>query len=104
MTADAAFFAEELLADVEHGGVLGDCVRGMALLAAGVIIRGVIQRPEPMFIATVGALDRIECAAVAAVARRAAEFFLRMELQKIGIGMAGERRVLIPGYTEIGFG
>ncbi len=104
VAADATLLAEEFLSLIEHGGMFGDGVRGVALLASGIVIFGIIQRPEPVFIAAVRALHGIESAAIAAVARRAAKFFLRMELQQIGIGMAGERRVLVPAYAEIGFG
>ena len=80
MAADAALLTIELLAFVEDGRVFGDHVQGMALLAAGVVIFGIVEWIEPVFVAAVPALDGIYGAAIAAVAGRAAEFFQRMPL------------------------
>ena len=104
VAADAALFAVELLGVVQHRSMLGDHVRGVALLAAGVVIFRIVERPEPVLVAAVRLFDRVERAAIAAVAGRAAKFFERMELQQVRIGMAGERRVLALGQAEIGLG
>ena len=101
MAADAALGAEKLLAFIQHRRVLGDHVSRMALLAAGFIILGIVERPEPVFVAAMSFLDRINGAAVAAVAGRASEFLQRMPFQEIEIGMAGERSVFALGHAEI---
>ena len=89
---------------VQDRRVLGDHVRGVALLAAGVEIFRIIERPEPVLVAAVAFLDRIQRAAISAVARRAAKFFQRMKLHQVRIGMAGERRVVALRQAKIGLG
>src|SRR5271154_6273671 len=98
VAADAAFLAIELLAFVEDGRVLGDHVQRMALLAAGVVIFGIVERIEPVLVATVAAFDGIDGASIAAVAGRAAEFFEGMRFQKRQVGMAGVGRLI--GFLE----
>ena len=73
----------------------------VALLATGVIVCRIVQRPEPVFVAAVSLFDGVEGAAIAAMAWRAAKLFLRVKLHQIGIGMAGERRVGALGQAEI---
>ena len=80
MAPDTTTLAIELLSVVEDRRVLGDHVSGMALLASRLIIFRVIQRPEPMRVAAVSALDGIDRAAVSAVARRTTELLQRMPL------------------------
>src|SRR5580704_4088341 len=79
VASDAAALAIKLFPLVEHSRMLGDHVRGMALLATRVVIFGVIQRPEPMLVASMPAPDRVNCTAVPAVARRTTEFLKRMQ-------------------------
>ncbi len=76
---------------------------GMALLAAGVVIFGIVERIEPVLVATVPALDGIDGTAIAAMAGRAAEFFERMPFQKLQVGMAGVGRVFAFREAEVGF-
>ena len=90
--------------DSSVAGLFGDHVGGVALLAAGVEIFGVVERPEPVLVAAVGLFDRVEGAAVAAVAGRAAEFFQRMDLQQLRVGMGGEGRILAVGHAQVGLG
>ena len=104
VAADAALLAVELLAFVQDGSVLGDHVRGVALLAAGVVIFGIVERPEPVRIAAVSAIHGVDGAAIAAVARRAAKFFERMPVDELEVGMAGERGVIAFGHAEVGLG
>src|SRR5580692_7725177 len=104
VAADAALLTVKLLAFVEDGRVLGDHVQGMALLAAGIVIFGIVERIEPVLIATMPALNGIYSAAVAAVARRAAKFLQRVRFQKQQVRMAGEGRVFALGEAEVGFG
>ena len=82
VAADAALLTIELLAFVENGRVLGDDVQGMALLATGIVIFGIVEWIEPVFVAAVTALDGIDGAAIATVAGRAAKFFQRMRFQQ----------------------
>ena len=104
MAADAALLAVELFAFVQDGRVLGDHVRGVALLAAGVVIFGIVERPEPVRIAAMTAIHGVDGAAIATVAGRAAKFFERMPVNEFEVGMAGERSVIAFGHAEIGFG
>ncbi len=76
----------------------------MALLASGVVIFGIVERPEPVFVTPVSCLDTVQRAAVSAVARRAAELVERMPLQELRVRMAAERRVVIFLEAKIGFG
>src|ERR1700680_1672749 len=59
MTPNAALQTVELFALVEHGGMLGDHIRGMALLAAGVVVLRIVERPEPVFVASMASLGRV---------------------------------------------
>ena len=104
VAADAAFLTIELLAFVEDGRVLGDDVRGMALLATGVVIFGIVEWIEPVFVAAVTVLDGIYGASIATVAGRAAEFFERMRFQQHQVRMAGVGRVFAFREAEVGFG
>ena len=104
VAADAALFAVDLLGGVEHRRMLGDGIGGVALLAAGVVVLRIVERPEPVLVAAVRLFHGVERAAVAAVAGRAAEFFVRVELQQVGIGMAGEGSVVALGQAQIGLG
>src|SRR5208282_888895 len=104
VATDAAALAVELFAFVQRVGVLGDHVGRVALLAARVEIRAIVKRPEPVFVPPVPARDGIEGASIAAVARRATELLKRVNLQKVGIGMAGVRRIVALRHAEIGFG
>src|SRR5690348_3725848 len=103
VAADASAAAEELLGFVERGSVLRPSVGGMALLAAGIVIFGIVERPEPVFIAAVCFFHADERAAIASVAGRAAEFIQRMPGEKILVRMAGERRVVALLQSEVGF-
>ena len=102
MAADAALCAVQLFALIQNGRVLGDHVARVALLAAGLKILWIVERPEPVFVAAMPFLDGINGAAIAAMAGRASEFFERMPFDEIEIGMAGERRVLALGHAEVG--
>ena len=104
VAADAALLTIKLLAFVEDRRVLGDHVRGVALLAAGVVIFGIVERVEPVLVAAVPALDGIYGASIATVARRAAKFFERMILQELQVGMAGIGCVFAFREAEVGFG
>src|SRR5580692_6461683 len=74
----------------------------MALLAAGVVILGIVKWIEPMFVAAVPAFDRVDGAAIATVAGRAAKFFQRMPFQKRQVGVAGVGRVFAFRQAEVG--
>ncbi len=94
VAADAALFPVQRFRLVQDRGVLGDHVRSVALLASGIKIFFVIQRPEPVFVAAVALFDRVQRASISAVAWRAAEFFQRMIFHHVRIGVAGEWRVV----------
>src|SRR5579872_2542986 len=76
----------------------------MALLASGIVVFRIIERPEPVFVTAVSSLDAVQRAAVSAVARRASELVERMPLQELCVRMAAERRVVIFLQAKIGFG
>ena len=104
VAADAALLAVELLAFVQHWGVFGDHVRGVALLATGVVIFGIVEGPEPMRVSAMTTIHRVDGAAIATVAGRAAKFFERMPVDKLEVGMAGEGGIFAFGHAEVGFG
>ena len=58
VAADAALLAIELFAFVQRVGMLGDHVGRVALLAARVEIRRIVERPEPVLVAAVASRRR----------------------------------------------
>ena len=102
MAADAALLAVRLFRIVEGGGVLGDYVRCMALLASRVSILRIVKWPQPVLVAPVRLLHSVERPPVAAMARRTPELFDGMELKHILIGMTGKRRIVALGDTQVG--
>jgi len=105
LAADATLLAEEFLSLIEHGGMFGDGVRGVALLASGIVIFGIIQRPEPVFIAAVRALHGIECAAIAFRGKASSRISpADGTFSRSGSGWLVNGAFLVPGYAEIGFG
>ena len=104
VTADAAARPIERLAPVQDRGVLRPGIGRMTLLAAGLEIVAVIERPEPVFISPVRFLNAGNRAAVPAVTRRASKPVRVVDLQKFELWVAGERRVVAPGQAQIRFG
>src|SRR5579859_7717769 len=100
VASDATLFPVGLFSVIQHRGMLGEHVGGMALLATGVGVLWVIKRPQPVLVAPMRFLHRIKGSPIPAVAGRAAEFFDGMEFEQIGIGMTGERRVSALGDAE----
>src|SRR3989338_2121198 len=90
VAAHAAAQAEELLAAVQHLGLLDHHVAGVALLAAGLEVLAVVERPEPVLVAAVGLDDAGGGAAVAAVTGRTAEALRFVNLQELAAGVARE--------------
>ncbi len=102
MAADAALRSEELLALIQNRSMLGDHVSRMALLAAGLKIFSIVERPEPVLVAAVPSAHGIDRAAVAAMAGGASKFLEGMPFQQINIRMARERSVCALGHPQIG--
>ena len=84
--------------------MLGDHVRSVALLAAGVVVLRIVERPEPVLVAAVAFLDRVERASVSAVAGRAAELFERMILSRSGSGWLVKGASCALGQAQVGLG
>src|ERR1700730_11624296 len=103
MAADTAALAEKVFSQQErpaHIVAHQSNVRGMTGLAASFHISAREQRPEPMLIVAMGFLDAGGGTSIALMARRAAELVRVMNLQKIGLGMTGERAgILVRLFT-----
>ncbi len=103
MATDTSFFPVELLCVVQNRSVLGDHIRSVALLAPGLEVLRIIQRPEPVFVPAMRLLNGVKRAPVPAVARRAAKFFQGMIFHHVLIGVACIRRVLALVQAQVGF-
>ena len=93
VTADAAALAEKILAFTDHPpNVIGDDdhVGGVANLAARFEICTRKDGPQPVFIVTVRFFDASSGASITLVARRTAELVRIVNLQEIGLRVAGE--------------
>ena len=108
MTAHASALAEEILAFAESpADIIADqhYVRGVADLTARFEIAPREDGPEPVLVGAVGLLDTGGGAAIALVARRAAELVRVVNLQEIAFRMAGEGpRVFIRLFAFQGHG
>src|SRR3984957_17801828 len=103
MATDTAALAVKLLSLVKYRSVLGDHIGGMALLAARVVIFGIVERPKPMLVTAMPPLYGIDCATVSSMTGRTPEFFKRMQCQKFLIGMAGKRSVSTLCHSQVRF-
>src|ERR1700732_1227667 len=103
MASDAAALAVKLLPLVEYRSVLSDHIGGMALLAARVVIFGVIQRPKPMLVSAMSAFDGIDRTTISAMAGRTPKFFERMQCKKFLVRMAAERSVGALCHSQVRF-
>ena len=100
MASEAAALAEEVFARANDlpFDVATDKfhVRGVASLAAGFDIVFWKQWPQPVLVGAMRFFDASGCAAIALMARRAAEFFRIVRFQKFWLRMTGEGvRVLV---------
>jgi hypothetical protein len=90
MARHAAAQAEDFAPGVQVVGHFGDHLPRVTLLAAGLNVLLVVQRPQPEFVVPVRLLHAGERRSVAAVAGRAAETFGVVNLEQFLIGMAGK--------------
>jgi CBS domain-containing protein len=89
----AAALAEEIFAFADHpADLVGDenHVGGVANLTARLVVSRGEDRPEPVFVVTVGFFNASGGASVALVARRAGELVGIVSLQEIRFRVAGK--------------
>ena len=96
MAAHAAAQAESFAPGVQRVRHFRDDLFDVALLAAGLEVFPMMHGPEPEFVTSVGLDGAIDCGAIAAVARRAAELLRIVDLQQLPIGMADEKPPRLP--------
>ena len=92
MAANAAFPLEKLLAGAQLRPMIHHHVRGVALLATGLDVGLVVQRPRPVLVFPMAHLHAIHLHPVAVVAGRATKFFRVVNSQQFRVRMAGECR------------
>ena len=91
MAAGTAANLEQILAAIQHVGALQHAVAVMTLIAPGLHVLFVIERPQPMLVSAVSFFNRGCAAPVAAVTGRAAEAIWIVCLKQLLVWMRDER-------------